>query len=85
MNPDIFGIFYLKQVIVKKILAFYLFLFSVYSFAQTKVSGIVLDDKNKPISYSTIAFKNSPEGVMTDENGKFYLESKKTYTTLNWF
>lgn len=82
MNPDIFGIFYLKQVIVKKILAFCLFLFSVYSFAQTKVSGVVLDDKNKPISYSTVAFKNSPEGVMTDENGKFYLESKKSYPIL---
>lgn len=50
--------------------------------AQTKVSGVVLDDKNKPISYSTVAFKNSAEGVMTDENGKFYLESKKNYSIL---
>lgn len=50
--------------------------------AQTKVSGVVLDDKNRPISYSTVAFKNSAEGVMTDENGKFYLESKKNYSIL---
>lgn len=67
---------------MKKILALFLFLFQIFVLAQTKVSGVVLDDKNKPISYSTVAFKNSAEGVMTDENGKFYLESKKNYSIL---
>ena len=55
---------------------------SILAFSQTKVSGIVVDEKNNPISYSTVAFKNSAEGVMTDENGKFYLESKKNYTII---
>jgi hypothetical protein len=67
---------------VKKILALFLLFFQTFVLAQTKVSGVVLDDKNKPISYSTVAFKNSAEGVMTDENGKFYLESKKNYSIL---
>ena len=55
---------------------------STYAFSQTKVSGVILDDAKQPVSYATVAFKNSPEGVIADENGKFYLESKNTYTTL---
>lgn len=55
---------------------------STFAFSQTKVSGIILDDANQPVSYATVAFKNSPEGVIADENGKFYLESKKTYPIL---
>ena len=66
---------------MKKLFAL-IFLISTLSFSQTKVSGVILDDANQPISYATVAFKNSPEGVIADENGKFYLESKKTYTTL---
>lgn len=57
-------------------------LISSLAFSQTKVSGIILDDAKQPVSYATVAFKNSSEGVIADENGKFYLESKKTYPTL---
>ena len=49
------------------------------TFAQTKVGGIVVDKKNKPISYANIVFKGSNEGTVSDENGKFYLESSKIY------
>lgn len=66
---------------MKNLFAF-IFLVSTLAFSQTKVSGIVLDDAKQPVSYATVAFKNSAEGVIADENGKFYLESKKTYTTL---
>ena len=66
---------------MKNLFAF-IFLVSTLSFSQTKVSGTVLDNSNQPVGYATVAFKNSPEGVIADENGKFYLESKKTYTTL---
>lgn len=57
-------------------------LISSLAFSQTKVSGIILNDAKQPVSYATVAFKNSAEGVIADENGKFYLESKKTYPTL---
>ena len=81
MNPDSnIGIFF-KIKIMKNFFAF-IFLVSTLSFSQTKVSGIVLDDAKQPVSYATVAFKNSAEGVIADENGKFYLESKKTYNTL---
>jgi hypothetical protein len=57
-------------------------LISTFTFSQTKVSGIILDDAKQPISYATVAFKNSAEGVIADENGKFYIESKKTYLSI---
>lgn len=66
---------------MKNLFALLLFL-STLAFSQTKVSGVILDDAKQPVSYATVAFKNSAEGVIADENGKFYLESKKTYTTL---
>ncbi|OIQ21831.1 MAG: hypothetical protein BM557_03285 [Flavobacterium sp. MedPE-SWcel] len=62
-------------------LGFFLLL-SLSFFGQTKVSGVVLDNTNYPIPYANVYFKNSSEGVITDENGKFYLESKNKYNTL---
>ena len=53
-----------------------------YSYAQTKVSGYVFDEANEPIAFATILFKGSIEGTITDENGKFYLESKKNWSQL---
>ncbi|WP_339657941.1 DUF5686 family protein [Flavobacterium frigidarium] len=65
----------------------YLFLLFVWSatttlFAQTKVSGIIVDKDNLPIPYANVAFKGSSEGIVSNEDGKFYLESPKTYTVL---
>lgn len=51
-------------------------------YAQTKVGGVVLDDAKVPMPYANVYFKGTSEGVMTDENGKFYLESKNTYTEI---
>ena len=51
--------------------------------AQTKVSGVVLDKKNQPISFANVIFKGSTEGVVSNEDGKFYLESKKNYSTIS--
>lgn len=50
--------------------------------AQTKVSGVVLDDTNGPVPYANVYFKGTNEGVITDENGKFYLESRNSYTEI---
>ncbi len=51
-------------------------------FSQTKVGGVVVDDKGETIPYANVYFKGTSEGVITDENGKFYLESKNSYTDL---
>lgn len=63
------------------LLGFFL-LFANTIFAQTKVSGVVLDKTNLPIPYANVYFKSSSEGIITDENGKFYLESQNTHTAI---
>lgn len=49
---------------------------------QTKVSGKVQDKNNEPLGYASVYFQNSVDGVITEESGKFYLESKGNYDTL---
>ena len=64
-----------------KILLFFLFV-STILLGQTKVGGKVVDEFNEPIAFANVIFKNSKEGVITDENGNFYFESKENYSTL---
>lgn len=49
---------------------------------QTKVSGIVYDEFKQPLPYASVNFKGTSEGIITNEEGKFYLESKNTQTVL---
>jgi hypothetical protein len=51
-------------------------------FAQTKVSGIVIDKSKQPIPFANVVFKNTSIGTVTNEDGRFYIESPNTYTTL---
>ncbi|RZJ54579.1 MAG: carboxypeptidase-like regulatory domain-containing protein, partial [Flavobacterium sp.] len=70
---------------MRKTIMFFVALFLAFTgvaLAQTKVSGIVLDDTKSPIPYANVYFKGTSEGIITDENGKFYLESQNTYTSL---
>ena len=50
--------------------------------AQTKVSGMVVDELGEPVAFANIMFKNSIEGTVSNDDGRFYLESDDTYTTL---
>ncbi|RZJ69881.1 DUF5686 and carboxypeptidase-like regulatory domain-containing protein [Flavobacterium sp.] len=61
-------------------LAFLLFLTA--AFAQTKVSGIVIDDTKLPVPYANVQFKGSTQSVVTNEDGKFYIESPTAYTKI---
>jgi hypothetical protein len=45
------------------------------------VGGKVVDDFGDPVAFANVYFKNSKEGVITDENGNFYFESKKLFNT----
>ena len=65
-----------------KNILFLLLLFTTSFFAQTKVGGKVVDEFDEPIAFANVFFKNSIEGVITDENGDFYFEGKKVYETL---
>jgi hypothetical protein len=62
----------------KKIFAALLLFFTCLISAQTKVSGIVLDENKKPVGYANVAFKGTSEGIITNEDGRFYLESKES-------
>ncbi|WP_178990143.1 DUF5686 and carboxypeptidase-like regulatory domain-containing protein [Winogradskyella schleiferi] len=50
--------------------------------AQTKVSGHVYDENNVPIPFANVLFKGSTLGTITNEDGKFYLESDDNWDTL---
>lgn len=52
------------------------------SFAQTKVGGIVRDESGAAVAFANVLFKNSTEGTITNDDGRFYMESEKTYDTL---
>ena len=51
-------------------------------FSQVKISGVVKDEKNQSVPFANIVFTGSSIGTVSDENGKFYLESNKTYTKI---
>ena len=51
-------------------------------FAQTKVSGVILDKSKQPIPFANLVFKGSNEGTVSNEDGHFYLESDKNYTEI---
>lgn len=66
---------------IKLVLAF--FFFGIISIAaQTKVSGYVFDEYKEPVSFANVLFKGSTQGTITDENGKFYLESDEVWSAL---
>lgn len=66
---------------IRLLLAFF-FLGIISIIAQTKVSGYVFDEFNEPVSFANVLFKGSTQGTITDENGKFYLESGETWEAL---
>jgi len=63
-------------------------LFSVFLFfvamvnAQTKVGGIVKDQTGEPVAFANVLFKNSTEGTITNDNGRFYMESDNNHDIL---
>ncbi|MEM7483766.1 MAG: DUF5686 family protein [Bacteroidota bacterium] len=67
---------------MNRFLQIFLFLTFCSAFSQTKVGGIVKDESGEPIAFANIIFKNSSEGTITNDNGRFYFESDETYDTL---
>lgn len=76
--------FFVLKHMRNKIILSLLFIFGVSLFvsAQTKVSGIVVDNTNLPLPYANVQFEGSTEGIVTNEDGRFYIESNTTYKTL---
>ena len=67
---------------MKHLFLFSLLIISASVFSQTKISGVIIDTSGEPVAFANVIFKDSREGTISDENGRFYLESQKTYTTV---
>ncbi|WP_370478705.1 DUF5686 and carboxypeptidase-like regulatory domain-containing protein [Tamlana flava] len=64
-------------------LLIFIFFFGIFSASsQTKVSGYVFDEFDAPVAFATIIFKGSTIGTITNEDGRFYLESDETWGAL---
>ena len=66
----------------KQFLFFLLLITSLVTFGQTKVSGYIFDENDEPVAFASVIFKNSRQGTVSDENGKFYLQAYGDYTIL---
>jgi len=60
----------------------FIFLVSIQALAQTKVSGVVNDEFGDPVAFANVIFKDSNEGTITNEDGRFYLESSDSYSAI---
>ena len=68
---------------MKKLFILFIFFALTHNcFAQTKVSGVVVDSSNEPIPFANLVFKGSTTGVVSGEDGKFYIESPENHTSL---
>ncbi|WP_340200222.1 DUF5686 family protein [Ascidiimonas sp. W6] len=68
---------------MKKVLGiFFVLFFCGNLYSQTKVSGIVVDENGDPVPFANVIFKDSSEGTISNDNGRFYMESNKNYQTL---
>ena len=67
----------------KNLLFILLVISSFFGYSQTKVSGHVYDANKEPVAFANVLFKDSTEGTITNENGRFYLESEEEWNTLS--
>lgn len=67
---------------MKSFLFIFFFSSCFFAFSQTKVGGIVVDETGSPVAFANIIFKDSSEGTITNDNGRFYIESDETYSTV---
>ena len=55
---------------------------SIHISAQTKVSGTVYGQDKQPVAFANVLFKNSSEGVISDFDGNFLLQSENNHSTI---
>lgn len=77
----VFGTFHTMHFMKHLLFPIFL-LFSLVIYSQTKVSGVINDASGVSVAYANVIFKDSNEGTITNEEGRFYLESDETYDTV---
>jgi hypothetical protein len=70
---------------MKQILFFTLFLISLFNlWSQTRISGVIVDEKGLSVPFANVIFLNSTEGTTTTVDGIFYLKSDKNYDSVEF-
>lgn len=71
---------------IKQQLFFFLTVLCMISttFGQTKLSGEVFDAEGNGLPFVNVIFVGSNEGTITNENGRFYLESETTWSQVRF-
>jgi hypothetical protein len=67
---------------MKRYFSYFLLLFCFGASAQSKIEGVVTDEEGMPIAFANIIFVDSSEGTITNDNGRFYLESDETHEAI---
>src|SRR5881394_748976 len=67
----------LPKRIIGSMIFFFALLFSDHLFAQSAITGTVLDNKGAPIKGVSILVKGSSAGTSTAENGSFSITASK--------
>ena len=60
---------------IRFLMLFFLTVFSVAAWAQTEVTGVVLDDANFPLPGVNVLVKGSKKGIVTDIDGRFTIKA----------
>lgn len=60
----------------------FLVLISVASLAQTSVGGVIYDTQGNTVPFANVIFPNSIEGTISNDDGRFYLQSDTTYDSV---
>lgn len=76
------GVWFLNFYQMQRLLAVLVFWIAAFGMAQTKVGGVVVDEMGDPVAFANVLFKNSTEGTISNDDGRFYLESIKRFDTL---
>lgn len=50
-----------------------------FLYAQTKVGGVVYDEFGDTVPFANVVFPNSNDGTITNDDGRFYLQSEGDY------
>lgn len=69
---------------LKHFLTLFFLLSLTITMAQSKISGEVFDASGNPVPFANVIFVGSNEGTITNENGRFYIESETTWSQVRF-
>ncbi len=67
---------------MKSLLLYVFLLVTLTVVSQTKVGGMVVDEAGVPVAFANVLFPQTTEGTISNDDGRFYLESPDTHDTL---